>query len=51
MVGRVWIDPSEREEWQALAEADTLMMLPKEALVASTKHLAERLLELTYPVE
>lgn len=37
----------EREEWRALAEADTLHMLPTGALIASIKHLAERLLEVT----
>lgn len=35
---------SEREEWRALANADTLHLLPTTALIASIKHLAERLL-------
>lgn len=34
----------EREEWRALATADTLHLLPTEALIATIKHLAERLL-------
>lgn len=37
----------EREEWQALVDADTLHMIPPEAHIASVKHLAGRLLELT----
>jgi hypothetical protein len=37
----------EREQWKALAEADGLTMLPKEALVASIKDLAGRLLDIT----
>ena len=36
-----------RAQWAALVEAETLTMLPKEALVASIKDLAARLLELT----
>lgn len=43
--------PEEREEWKALVEADTLHMLPKEALVASVQHLALRLLEVTYVLD
>jgi hypothetical protein len=39
-------DPFERTEWAALVEAD-FEGLPREALVASIKHLAGRLLELT----
>lgn len=39
----------EREEWQALLDADTLHMLPVEAHIASVRHLAGRLLELTEP--
>lgn len=39
----------ERAEWQALVDADTLHMLPVEAHIASVKHLAGRLLELTDP--
>lgn len=35
---------SEREEVMALRDADTLHMLPPEALIASIKYLAERLL-------
>ena len=35
---------SEREEWHALATADTLHMLPVTALVASIQHLATELL-------
>jgi hypothetical protein len=41
------IDPAEREEWQALVDADTLHMLPPQALIASVKHLAARLLEIS----
>lgn len=37
---------AERQEWIALADADTLDLLPKEALIATIKHLAERLLGL-----
>lgn len=37
----------ERAEWQALVDADTLHMIPPEAHIASVKHLAGRLLELT----
>lgn len=37
----------EREEWQALLDVDTLHMLPVEAHIASVRHLAGRLLELT----
>lgn len=36
-----------REEWKALAEADTLHMLPVEALTASIRQLARQLLEYT----
>lgn len=36
-----------RLEWAALVEADTLHMLPKEALIASIKNLAQELLERT----
>lgn len=43
----VTVEPAEREEWKALEEADTLHMLPTEALSASVKHLAARLLALT----
>jgi hypothetical protein len=39
----------ERDEWAALVAADTLNQLPVEALIASVKHLAHRLLELTAP--
>ena len=42
---------SERDEWHALLEADTLMMLPKEALIASIKVLAAKLLDLTEEYE
>jgi hypothetical protein len=35
--------PEEREEIEALRDADGLEMLPKEALVASIKQLAEYL--------
>lgn len=42
---------AEREEWKALAEADTLHMLPTEALIASLKDLATRLLEVTYVLD
>lgn len=41
----------EQEEWRALAEADTLHMLPAEALIASIKDLATRLLEVTYAMD
>ena len=41
------VNADERAEWEALANADTLQMLPKEALVASIKLLAERLLQVT----
>lgn len=37
---------AEREEWRALVAADTLALLPDEALIASIKALAGRLLEL-----
>lgn len=37
----------ERDEWAALVAADTLNQMPVEALIASIKHLAHRLLELT----
>ena len=37
---------SERAEWQALVDED-LWLLPKEALIASVKALASRLLELS----
>lgn len=37
----------EREEWRALVEAETLHMIPPEAHIASVKHLAARLLEVT----
>ena len=40
------MDRNERAEWEALAEGSTLHMLPTEALVASIKHLATRLLAL-----
>jgi|HubBroStandDraft_6_1064221.scaffolds.fasta_scaffold1032694_2 hypothetical protein len=40
---------AERDEWSALVAADTLNQLPPEALIASVKHLAHRLLELTGP--
>lgn len=43
------VTPQEREEWKALAEANTLHLLPIQALIASIKDLATRLLELTYP--
>lgn len=36
-----------REQWKALAEADTLHMLPQEALISSIKGLAEELLDFT----
>ncbi len=36
----------EREEIQALVDADRPHLLPKDALIASIKHLAGRLLEL-----
>ena len=36
--------PEEREQWQALVDADTLHMLPKEALITSVRDLAARLL-------
>lgn len=39
----------EREEWQALFDADTLHMLPSVALIASVKELAQRLLMFTAP--
>jgi hypothetical protein len=41
------VNPDEREEWAALRDADTLHMLPPEALVASIRHLAGRLMDLT----
>ena len=37
----------ERDEWQALVTEPRLDMLPPEALIASIRHLARRLLELT----
>lgn len=37
------VTPEEREEIEALRDADGLEMLPKEALVASIKQLAEYL--------
>lgn len=40
----------EREEWAALASADTLHLLPPEALIAAVRHLASRLLTLTCPL-
>lgn len=40
------VSAGEREEWQALVDADTLHMLPAEAHIASVKHLAQRLLDL-----
>lgn len=43
----VTVDPAEREEWKALEEADTLHLLPIEAHIASVKHLAARLLDMT----
>lgn len=39
----------EREEWQALLDADTLHLLPPAALIASVKELAQRLLMFTAP--
>jgi hypothetical protein len=36
-----------RLQWQALLEADSLDMLPKKALVASIKNLAQELLDQT----
>jgi hypothetical protein len=36
----------ELEEIQALRDTDTLHMLPPEALIASIKYLAEKVLEL-----
>lgn len=39
----------ERAEWEALVEADLLHLLPAQALAASIKHLAGRLLEMTEP--
>ena len=36
---------NEREEWAALVAADTLHLLPPEALIASIKDLAQRLLD------
>lgn len=44
-------DPDERRQWEALADAEWDTLLPKEALVASIRHLAKRLLEITYPKE
>jgi hypothetical protein len=41
----------EREEWRALVAADTLALLPDEALIASIKSLAERLLELAILID
>lgn len=41
------ITQAEREEWQALVAAQQLDMLPKEALIASVRSLAGRLLEVT----
>jgi hypothetical protein len=38
---------TEREEWAALAASDTLHLLPTEALIASIRQLAGRLLDLT----
>lgn len=38
---------SERDEWQALVDADSLHLLPDEALIASIKQLAQRCLDLT----
>jgi hypothetical protein len=38
-----------RKEAEALRDADTLHMLPKEALIASIKALAEEVLDLTDP--
>lgn len=37
----------EREEWQALVDADTMNGIPVEAHIASVRHLAQRLLDLT----
>lgn len=37
---------SEREQWQAII-ADSGLLLPPEAIIASQKHLAQRLLDLT----
>ncbi|MCA1572476.1 MAG: hypothetical protein LC798_19685 [Chloroflexi bacterium] len=39
------MDRSELEQVAALRDADTLHMLPSEALIASIKYLAEKLLE------
>lgn len=36
-----------REQWAGLAESDTLALLPKEALIASIKDLANALLRAT----
>jgi hypothetical protein len=43
------ITNDDREGWKALADGDPalLAMLPKEALIASVKDLAGRLLDLT----
>lgn len=45
------VTDGETEEWAALVEADTLHMLPPEALIASVRHLAQRLLDLAQPKE
>lgn len=37
----------EREEWQALVNEPRLDMLPPEALIASIRDLAQRLLDIT----
>lgn len=40
--------PDEREQWAALTTVTTLPMMPQEALIASVRHLARRLLDLTF---
>lgn len=40
------MNEQELEEVRALRDADTLHMLPPEALIASIKYLAEKVLEL-----
>jgi hypothetical protein len=42
------MDQQELEEIRALRDADTLHMLPPEALIASIKYLAEKVLELQH---
>lgn len=41
------MNEDEREQWRALTIEPRLDMLPTEALIASIRHLAQRLLDLT----